>query len=63
MCFRRLTTQQGLAGNHKSYRVNLEAIVSEMHTDMDGHGGVDLVRYRTGVTVEFRADEFIIFEI
>ena len=43
MCFRRLTTQQGLAGNHKSYRVNLEAIITELHTDMDGHLGIDLV--------------------
>ena len=63
MCFRRLTTQQGLTGNHRRYRVNLEAFVSEMHTDMDGHQRVDLVRYRTGVAVRVRADEFIFFEI
>ena len=63
MCFRRLTTQQGLTGNHIRYRLNLEAIISEMHTDMDGHQRVDLVRYRAGVAVRVGADEFIFFEI
>ena len=63
LCFRGLTTQQGLTGNHRRYRVILEAFVSEMHTDMDGHQRVDLVRYRAGVAVRVGADEFIFFEI